>query len=202
MGLAVTEQKYFTVEEYLEYEEHSEFRHEYYQGELFAMAGGTTNHNRLVNRSRSIAERTFLPRGCDVFAETVKLEVIKNEYYPYPDVMITCNKMDLTAKYIIKFPSLIIEVLSKSTESRDRGWKFARYRKIPTLKYYVLVSQTSVYVEVFTRIEGIDIWRYQSYDIMEAIIDFDEIDFKLPIVELYQNIVFEEEKIENPSPEE
>jgi Uma2 family endonuclease len=202
MGLVVAEQKYFTVEEYLEYEEHSEFRHEYYRGELFAMAGGTTNHNRLVNRGRSIAERTFLPRGCDVFAETVKLEVIKNEYYPYPDVMITCNKMDLTAKYIIKFPSLIIEVLSHSTESRDRGWKFARYKKISTLKYYVLVSQTGVYVEVFTRIEGIDIWKYQSYDTMEAIIDFDEIDFKLPIVELYQNIVFEEEKIENPSLEE
>ena len=202
MGLAVTEQKYFTVEEYLQYEEHSEFRHEYYQGELFAMAGGTTNHNRIVNRGRSIAERTFLPRGCDVFSETVKLEVIRNEYYPYPDVMITCNKMDLSAKYIIKFPNLIIEVLSKSTESRDRGWKFARYKKIPTLKYYVLVSQTSVYVEVFTRIEGIDIWKYQSYDTMEAVVDFDEIDFKLPISELYQNIVFEEEQIEIPSPEE
>jgi Uma2 family endonuclease len=202
MGLALEEQKYFTVEEYLEYEEHSEFRHEFYQGELFAMAGGTTNHNRLVNRGRSIAERTFLPRGCDVFSETVKLEVIKNEYYPYPDVMITCNRMDLSAKYIIKFPSLIIEVLSHSTESRDRGWKFARYKKIPTLKYYVLVSQTSVYVEVFTRIEGIDIWKYQSYDTIEAVIDFDEIDFKLPISEMYQNIVFEEDENKNPSPEE
>ena len=201
MGLALEEQKYFTVEEYLEYEERSEFRHEYYRGELFAMAAGTTNHNRLVNRGRSIAERTFLPRGCDVFSETVKLEVIKNEYYPYPDVMITCNRMDLSAKYIIKFPSLVIEVLSHSTESRDRGWKFAKYKKIPTLKYYVLVSQTNVYVEVFTRTEGIDIWKYQSYDTMEAIIDFDEIDFKLPISEMYQNIVFEEEEIENPSPE-
>lgn len=201
MGLALEERKHFTVEQYLDYEEHSEFRHEYFQGEIFAMAGGTTNHNRLVNRGRSIAERIFLPRGCDVFSETIKLEVIKNEYYPYPDVMITCNRMDLSAKYIIKYPSLIIEVLSHSTESRDRGWKFAKYKKIPTLKYYVLVSQTSVYVEVFTRIEGIDIWKYQSYDTIEAIIDFDEIDFKLPISEMYQNIVFEEEDTKNPSPE-
>jgi len=110
--------------------------------------------------------------------------------------------MDLSAKYIIKFPSMIVEVLSHSTESRDRGWKFARYKKIPTLKYYVLVSQTSVNVELFTRIESIDIWKSQSYDKMEAIIDFDEIDFKLPITLLYENILFEEAENVNPSPEE
>ena len=194
MGAALVDKKYFTFEEYLEYEEHSEFRNEFYQGELFAMAGGTTNHNRLVNKTRSIAERTFLPRGCDVFSETVKLEVIRNQYYSYPDMMITCNRMDLSAKYVIKFPSLIVEVLSKSTESHDRGFKFVRYKKIPSLKYYVLISQTEVYVEVFTRIEGIDIWKYQSYDTLEAIVDFEELDFKLPIAEIYQNIVFETEE--------
>ncbi len=202
MRLALEEQKHFTVEEYLQHEENSEIRHEYYQGELFAMVGTSATHNELVQEITFAFKKHFRPKGCKVFSENLKLEVIRNEYYPYPDVMLTCYNIDLSAKYIIKFPSLIIEVLSHSTESRDRGWKFARYKKIPTLKYYVLVSQTNVYVEVFTRIEGIDIWKYQSCDTMEAVIDFDEIDFKLPILELYQNIVFEEEEIKNPLPEE
>ena len=194
MGAALVDKKYFTFEEYLEYEEHSEFRNEFYQGELFPMAGTSSTHNEIVQDVTFVLKRHFRPKGYKVFSENVKLEVIRNQYYPYPDVMITCNRMDLSAKYVIKFPSLIVEVLSKSTESHDRGFKFVRYKKIPSLKYYVLISQTEVYVEVFTRIEGIDIWKYQSYDTLEGVVDFEELDFKLPIAEIYQNIIFEEEE--------
>ncbi len=90
MGQAQISEKKYTFEEYLKMEEQGEIRHEYYDGEIFAMAGTTMNHNRIVGRIRSFLEGILLPKGCDVFAENVKVEAIQNFYYPYPDVILTC----------------------------------------------------------------------------------------------------------------
>ena len=111
MGQAQLEDKKYTIEEYLELEEKSDLRHEYYDGEIFAMAGTTMNHNRIVGRLRSFLEGIFLPKGCDVFAENVKVEVIKNFYYPYPDVILTCAPDDISGTYIVRHPSILVEVL-------------------------------------------------------------------------------------------
>lgn len=189
MGDALHDKKNFTIEEYMEYEKHSEFRHEFYQGEIFAMAGGTVNHSRIIT---NIARTINLPKSCEVFVEGIKLELIKNEYYVYPDVMVSCNSTDLHADYIFSQPSLIIEVLSKTTESYDRGMKLHHYFRIPSLKYYILVSQKDCLVEVYERQD--DMWIYRSFDKPENIIKLANLNIEISVADIYQNVEFRKEE--------
>ncbi|GLU56622.1 Uma2 family endonuclease [Dyadobacter frigoris] len=197
MGQAQALEKKYTVTEFLEMEEKSEIRHEYYDGEIFAMAGTTMNHNRIVSRLRGFLERVFLPKGCDVFAENIKVEAIENFYYPYPDVIVTCAPDDVNGIYIVKHPSILVEVLSKSSANYDRGFKLRRYKEIVSLQYYVLVSQFECLVELYTRTDQVGVWTYQSFDKPDAVISFDLLDFRMPVSSVYEGIVFlEEEKPE------
>ena len=194
MGQAhIAEQKY-SLEEYLEMEEKSEIRHEYYDGEIFAMAGTTMNHNRIVGRVRGYLEKHFLPKGCDVFAENIKVEAIANFYYPYPDVVVTCAPEDISGTYIVRHPSILVEVLSKSSANYDRDFKLRRYKEIPSLNYYMLVSQYDCYVELYTRTAQEGIWTYQSFDSMESVISFGLLDFTMPVSAIYDGIVFVKEE--------
>ena len=195
MGQAQTAEKKYTVEEYLKMEEESEIRHEYFDGEIFAMAGTTMNHNRIVGRIRSFLEGVFLPKGCDVFAENVKVEAIQNFYYPYPDVIVTCAPEDISGTYIVRHPSILVEVLSKSSANYDREFKLRRYKEIASLQYYVLVSQYDCYIELYTRTDQEGIWTYQSFDSPDAVISFDLLGFSMPVSKVYEGIVFVEEEV-------
>ena len=194
MGQAQVAEKKYTVSEYLEIEEKSELRHEFYDGEIFAMAGTTMNHNRIVGRVRNYLEGIFLPKGCDVFAENVKVEAIQNFYYPYPDVMVTCAPDDIAGTYIVRHPSILVEVLSKSSANYDRDFKLRRYKNIASLNYYMLVAQYECYVELYTRTDQEGVWIYQSFDTHESIISFDLLDFTMPVSAVYEGIVFEVEE--------
>ncbi|MBC8110523.1 MAG: Uma2 family endonuclease [Verrucomicrobia bacterium] len=191
MGEALeTLQKFNSFEEFLEFEQHSEIRYEFYDGEVFAMAGTTIIHNLIVSNTSDIFKEHFRPRGCFILTESVKLEAIKNFYYPYPDVMLTCNENDKKEPYIIKNPSIIIEVLSKSTEETDRKFKWQRYKRIPSLQHFILVSQYEILVEVFSRIENSETWLYQSFDELTQEIELRNMDFKIPVSRIYENIAF------------
>jgi Uma2 family endonuclease len=197
MGQVQTAEKKYTVSEYLEMEEKSEIRHEYYDGEVFAMAGTTINHNRIVGRLRGFLERIFLPKGCDVFAENIKVEAIENFYYPYPDVIVTCAPEDINGTYIVKHPGILVEVISKSSANYDRGFKLRRYKEIASLQYYVLVSQFECLVELYTRTNQEGVWTYQSFDKTDDIISFNLLDFAMPVSAVYEGITFlDEEKPE------
>jgi len=128
------EKKRYTVEEYFALEETSEIRHEYFDGEIFGMAGTTMNHNRIA-QNVGFSLRKFKKSYCDIFIENVKLEAIKDFYYPYPDVMLTCNPFDLKQKNKIAHPSLIVEVLSTSTEKYDKTVKLQKYNAITSVQY-------------------------------------------------------------------
>lgn len=190
MGQAQMAGPKYTVREYLEMEEKSDIRHEYYDGEIFAMAGTTMNHNRIVGRLRGILERRFLPAGCDVFAENVKVEAIENLYYPYPDLIVTCASDDMSGTYIVKHPSILVEVLSKSSESHDRGLKLRRCLKIDSLVYYILISQEDVYVELYSRTNQPDVWNYQTFDNVEGSIYLQKLNLEIAVSAIYENIVF------------
>ncbi len=143
----------YTVEEYFALEERSDIRHEFYQGGLSAMAGATVNHNRLTRRVANLLDSQPALKNCGVFTENLKVEVIRDGYYCYPDVVVACHPFDLRGTNpIIKQPRLIIEVLSKSTAQADRGLKWLRYRKLPSLWYYILIDQYTTTVELFSRI--------------------------------------------------
>ncbi len=183
------EKKHYTVEEYFALEETSEIRHEFFNGEIFAMAGTTLNHSRIASNIE-FALRNQRKQHCDVFRESVKLEAIKDFYYPYPDVMLTCNPFDLRQKNKIVHPSLIIEVLSTSTEMYDKTTKLKKYKAIPSVQYYMMVSQYEMSVELYSRVNDA-LWNYQEFTDQNAIINLENIEINLSLSDIYENIIFE-----------
>lgn len=197
MGQVQAADKKYTVSEFLEMEEKSEVRHEYYDGEIFAMAGTTMNHNDIVDNVRTFLKGIFRPKGCRIFAENIKVEAIENFYYPYPDVIVTCAPEDINGTYIVKHPSVLVEVLSKSSVNYDRGFKLRRYQEIAYLQYYMLVAQYECYIELYTRTDQAGVWTYQAFDKPEAVISFELLNFTMPVSAVYEGIVFlKEEKPE------
>jgi Uma2 family endonuclease len=180
-----------TAEEYLEWEAKQEFRHEYIDGEILAMTGGTLPHNDIaLNFYRSLYPHLH-QRGCRVNVSDAKVQANKNSRYFYPDLVITCNPDDLKAKNFIQHPKIIVEVLSPSTESYDRTKKFKYYRQIPSLQEYVLVDSEEIAVEVYHRGEG-KMWHYYQYEAGEAI-SLESIEFECAINLLYEGVSFEQE---------
>jgi Uma2 family endonuclease len=187
------QKNYISVEEYFEMEKHSEIRHEYYDGDVFAMAETSLNHNEIIQNIAGILRPIFRPKGCKVLLESVKLEAIKHFYYPYPDLMLTCDADDMEAEYIIKKPSLIIEVLSKSSVLNDRVAKLRRYKNIPSLQYYLIVSQYEFLVEVYSRVDDSTSWLYDVYEGQNDIINFPKFDLNLSLSDIYEGIKMREE---------
>jgi Uma2 family endonuclease len=181
-----------TVEEYLEWEVKQEFRHEYIDGEILAMTGGTLPHNDIALNFYTALRPHLRERGCRVNVSDAKVQASKNTRYFYPDIVVTCDPDDLKARDFIQHPKIIVEVLSPSTESYDRTKKFKYYRQIPSLQEYVLVDSEEIAVEVYHRGEG-KMWHYYQYEAGEAIA-LESIEFECAIDLLYEGIIFGEEQ--------
>lgn len=151
-----------TEAEYLAFEASAEGRHEYVGGEVFAMTGTTLTHNELVYRAVTELRGKLTGRPCRTWMIDVKLKVEATGDYFYPDAFVTCDDRDRLETQLQRYPALILEVLSPSTATYDREGKFAAYRKIDTLRAYVLVSTEMQQVEVFERQEG-PFWRFSAY---------------------------------------
>ncbi len=190
------QKKYISVEEYFEMEKHSEVRHEYYDGEVFAMAGTSLNHNEIIQNIAGVLRPLFRPKGYKVLLESVKLEAIKHFYYPYPDLMLTCDAEDMEAEYIIKKPTLIVEVLSELSVLNDRVSKLRRYKNIPSLQYYLIVSQYDFLVESYSRVDDSTSWLYDVYEDKNDSIVFPKLDLKLSLSDIYEGIKMREEDTE------
>ncbi len=142
----------FTVEEYLELEKTSEVRHEYLGGQIFAMSGGSKEHNTISLNIASRLRSDLRGGSCSVFMADMKVNIRvinqnKNIYY-YPDVVVSCDSDDKD-RYSLNYPCLIIEVLSPSTEITDKREKFVNYRDLESLQEYVLISQNEIKIEVY-----------------------------------------------------
>ena len=146
-------QPWMSPEEYLTYERTSDVRHEYVDGEVYAMVGASRRHASVVLNLAAAIRPAARGRGCDAYAADVMLRVEAANAYYYPDLVVTCDPSD-DDPYIVKAPSLIVEVLSDSTEHIDRREKRASYQTIPTLREYVLVAQDERRVEVYRRQDG------------------------------------------------
>lgn len=180
-----------SVEEYLEWEAQQEIRHEYVNGEVFAMTGSTIPHNDLaLNFYRNLYPH-LRSRGCRMNVSDVKLQVSFQSRYYYPDVIVSCDPQDMNSRTFIQNPKIIVEVLSPSTSGKDRDEKFTCYLKIPTLQEYILIDSQKIFVERYCRGEG-RMWLYYSYTAGE-IITLSSIGFDLPIALLYESVRFETE---------
>jgi len=150
--MLATDPLYISPADYLAAEEISPFRHEYRDGEVFAMTGGTRNHNAIIGNLLVALKTHLRGSGCRSFTENVKTRIEARNAFYYPDLVVTCDDRDRpNNEQSISYPRLIIEVLSPSTARFDRTEKFADYRTIPSLTEYVLVSTDQQAIEVFQK---------------------------------------------------
>jgi len=195
IAIPQTPQK-MTVEEYIEWEAQQEIRHEYVNGEVFAMTGGTIPHNDISLNFYTALHPHLRSRGCRINVSDVKLQVSFQSRYYYPDVIVSCDPQDINSRKFIQNPKIIVEVLSPSTSAKDRDEKFTFYLKIPTLQEYILIDSEKIFVERYCRGDG-RMWLYYSYTAGEMI-TLSSIGFDLPIALLYEGVGFETETETEP----
>ena len=179
----------FTVEEYLELEQTSEIRHEYLGGQVFAMSGGSKEHNLIAGNIYSRFRSHLRGGSCSVFMADMKVNIQltsqnKNIYY-YPDVVVSCDSDDKD-RFSLNYPCLIIEVLSPSTEMTDKREKLVNYRDLESLQEYVLVSQDEIKVEVYRR-DNQGNWLMKTLG-KEDELYFNSIDLTLTMAEIYEDV--------------
>ncbi|KAM3103067.1 Uma2 family endonuclease [Phormidesmis sp. 146-12] len=175
-------------EEYLAGEEKSQIRHEYFDGQVYAMSGGSDSHNTIAGNLFTQMRSHVRGGRCRVFMENMKAYIPPLNCYYYPDVMVTCDDRDRSSSHSKSYPCLIVEVLSDSTEAFDRGDKFAAYRHLDSLQEYVLISQKRQQVECFRRSEA-GVWVFYSYDQKESI-QLASLDFQISMEALYEDVDF------------
>jgi Uma2 family endonuclease len=189
--IALTEPlPHFTPTEYLAWEELQEFRHEYIDGKIYSMTGGTVNHGRIALNIGSILSNRLRGSGCMVLNSDVKVQVSESNStsFCYPDISVTCDERDRQADKFISHACLIIEVLSLSTEAYDRGKKFRKYRRSATLQEYVLVSTTDICLDIYRRNEQ-GKWELETY-LEGDLVELQSISFTTTIEQIYEDIVF------------
>lgn len=182
---------FFTVEEYLELEQTSDIRHEYFAGEVFAMAGGSKEHNIISGNVYSRLRSQLRGSSCNVFMSDMKVRInLANEnqtIFYYPDVIVSCDTEDQD-RYFLNYPCLIIEVLSPSTETIDRREKLLNYRSLASLKEYVLISQDQVKVEVYRQDEKRN-WTIQTLINRDDKLHLDSVGLILEMVDIYEDVI-------------
>ncbi len=184
---------HFTAEEYLEWELQQDVRYEYIEGEVVAMPGSTIPHNDVALNVYRALYPHVRSRGCRTNVADVKVQVTLTVYF-YPDLVMSCDERDRNAIKLIRYPKLIVEVLSPSIEADDRGRKFNYYRSLETLQEYVLIDSKQMHVECFRRGEG-KLWLYTPYTAGE-IITWESIEYSCAIEQIYEDVQLTQE-IEN-----
>ncbi|MCA8832768.1 Uma2 family endonuclease [Hymenobacter pini] len=177
----------YTVAEYQELEAASQQRHEFFEGEVFAMSGASATHHTIRQNCVITLRSGLRGRGCKVFDEGMQLAVSEGRYYTYPDVFVTCHPDDLREERIMRHPVLIIEILSPSTADHDRSWKFNQYKQLASLQHYVLVTQHTCLVEWFRR-EPSGVWSFTPLAELTDTLELPELCITLLVADMYDEV--------------
>lgn len=192
-----------TPEQYLEIERAAEIRSEFYNGRMYAMSGGTHPQAIVIgNLARELG--IALKKGpCVVTTSDMRVRVSKTDLYTYPDIVVVCYPPQYgdRRRDTVLNPTLIVEVLSPSTEAYDRGFKFSQYRTLDSLKEYALVSQSEPRVEIFRR-QPTGEWLFSDSIGMESLCRFDSVDCTVAMKDIYDKVTFGDEAAvaDRPSP--
>ncbi len=190
MGIANRRQRLFTEEEYLSLEEEAVEKSEFFQGKIYAMAGGSSNHSAISVNTLTALNIVLRNKPCIVYNSDFRVRVSQANLDTYPDVSIACaNPLIFNFKntQTLMNPNLILEVLSPSTEKYDRAGKFESYKLIPTLTDYILVAQNRPKVEHFVR-QADKSWSCTVSEGLDAIVKIDSLECELPLSEIYLKI--------------
>ena len=186
--IALSNYNNLTPEEYLQFEEKSPIKHEYIDGQIYAMAGTTDTHNIVAGNIYTIVRNHLRGSDCRVYFADVKVRLEKRNHFYYPDIIVTCDNRDRETATYKSFPKLIIEVLSDSTEAFDRGDKFNDYQTLESLEEYVLVNSKHQRVETFRRGEQ-GLWILQTYQ--QESFSLQSINLTASLRDLYEDITLE-----------
>jgi Uma2 family endonuclease len=180
-------QAFIPQEEYLATERASQERHEWYQGECFAMAGGTRWHNLLAGKIYAACVQHLAGQACTPYMADLRLYIESHQHYVYPDMLVVCQPEAYIADDMVNDATIIIEVLSPTTESYDRGRKFLHYQSLPSLREFVLISQQSIQVEIFRR-KPTGKWEYECLTQRSSTLTLETINYSISLEELYRDI--------------
>lgn len=182
-----------TVAEYLAFERSSEAKHEFFDGELFAMTGGTPSHSLIASNFIREAGNALKDRPCIVYTSDLRVKVNPSGLYTYPDVTIVCGEQqfDDDQRDTLINPTIVVEVLSKSTASYDRGPKSKHFRKIDSLQALILIEQDCPVVEVYCR-QSDGKWILSDATELTDSIAIEPIGIFIPLTEIYRNVTFPE----------
>lgn len=191
--MAAHPQHWITPEEYLEIERAAELKHEYYNGRIWDRAGGSYWHSLIAaNFSRELGN-ALKGKPCAVLTSDLRISVSPQGLYTYPDVAVVCAEPKFVdgRKDTLANPTLLVEVLSPSTEAHDRGFKSAQYRTLASLQEYVLVAQNEARVEVFNR-QSNGNWLLTEFAGLDAVAHFESVGARVPLAQIYEKVQFGE----------
>ena len=185
-AIAYGKQK-LTIEEYLQFEKASTEKHEYYQGEIFAMSGSKVTHNIIAINTSTLFTSKLKGKSCQAFNSDQRIHIEKNSLFTYPDISVVCGDIETrnSDDWNILNPTIIIEILSPSTRDYDRGQKFKLYRDISSLKEYVLIDSETINVEVFF-LNNENHWELREYKSIENFFILESVQVKFELREIYE----------------
>ena len=189
--ISTPKQTIYTPEEYLDLEVVAEERHEYLNGEIRLMTGGTPNHNDIAGNLYILFKQALRKKPYRIFNLDQRLWLTEPNIYTYPDIMVLKQPIQLQEgrNDTVINPCLIAEVLSKSTKDYDRSEKFVAYRTIDTFREYLLIDQYQIKVEHYTK-QSANQWLLSEYSDSEIVLNLTAIDLELKIADIYENIEF------------
>jgi Uma2 family endonuclease len=185
--------KLYTVEEYLELEKSSEVRHEYHYGKLIEMPGEAKNANRIARNILLNWNAKLENQGFEIFTHDVKAEVIHRNIYRYPDLVVAPESDD-DDKYIIKQPVIMVEVASDGSWKTDTGLKLKEYTALSTLKYYFIVSQEEMFIQMCVRDEDNKRWTFEFFEEENEVINIPAFNLTISLSDIYNKVKFDTEK--------
>lgn len=193
--MIITEQRSYTLQEYLEIEVKSQERNEYIDGQIIPMTGGTPNHNRIAGNFYAALNFALKRQPYEVFFADQKLWIPQKRINTYPDVMVIAGELEFLEgrRDTITNPLMIAEVLSKSTKNYDRDEKFAAYRTIPNFREYLLIEQYTMHVEQYSKTDN-NRWIFSEYEDSEQIISLESIAFEISLIDIYDKVNLNEQE--------
>jgi Uma2 family endonuclease len=201
--IAHRQQPLMSVAEYLVWEAEQSSRHEYINGEVYAMAGGTLAHNDITVNLTSALRNALRGMGCKVRMSDAKVKVSERGPYFYSDLVVSCDDRDRQATDAIAYPKLIIEVLSPSTAGFDRGDKFKFYRRFSTLEEYVLVDAEKVGVDCYRKTAAgkweLNVYPDETETLETSVLELASLNFRCPLELVYEEVEFANDDRLNPS---
>lgn len=188
--MATTMEPPISPEEYLLRERRAEYKSEYYEGEIVSMTGASRRHNLLTVNLVFQMKGQLGGRGCETYSGDMRVRIPDTRAYVYPDVAVACGEPHFEDDEVdtLTNPTLVVEVLSPSTETYDRGQKWEHYRRIPSLRQYVLVSQDRPHAEWYTRQED-GLWLFAEATGQEAKVRLESVGCTLRLADLYDGVL-------------